>query len=95
MLPAFNNSSIYYAMENQPANLDATSSSWRGPQGATIGAFSCPSRGHSIARNKLVLDGEPKIWEGAEHATQHFLESVEAEVWLRAAIDVDNAIGRE
>jgi hypothetical protein len=95
LFPPLNNFSVNDAIQNQPTDLDTTSRRWDGPESATVRAFGDPPCGHLIARYDLILDSDAQVWKSSEQATDHFLESAQAEVCFRAAIDVDHAIGRE
>jgi len=95
LLPPFNNLSTNDAIQNQSANPHTTPRCWNGPDGAAVGALSGPPCGHLIARYNLIVDGEPQVGKRGEQASHHLFESVHAEVWFWAAVDVYDAIGRE
>jgi hypothetical protein len=93
--PALDHFPLSDAVQNHPADPHRTTGSGNRPEGATVRTFRGPPRRYLFARYNLILNSKVQIRKRGEQARRHLLESVEAEVMVRTAIDAYDAITRK
>src|SRR5688572_14491946 len=95
LFPSLDDFAVSDAIDNEAVDSHAAPGRWDAPERRTVRSFCNPSKGYLVPLDDLIFDGETQIREGREQTSHHLLESFNAQVAVRAAVDVNDAICRK